>query len=68
MTPLAPDRCVTSSPSIAEGYTVLVGRDLSGTVRVKVELASGDVSSWWLSAIRRWLAWRYGSAELKLVK
>jgi hypothetical protein len=65
---MAPERCVTSSPSIGEGYTVLIGRDLHGTVRVKVELAAGDVSSWWLRVIRHWLAWQYGASEIRLVK
>lgn len=65
---MAPERCVTSSASIDAGYTVLIGRDLTGRVRVKVELSADDVSSWWLRVIRHWLAWQYGAAEITLVK
>lgn len=65
---MAPECCVTSSASIDDRYAVLIGRDLSGRVRIKVELAADDVSSWWLRVIRHWLAWQYGASEIKLVK
>lgn len=65
---MAPERCVTSSPSISDGHTVLIGRDLEGRVRIKVELEADDVSPWLLKVIRHWLAFQYGASEIRLVK
>lgn len=65
--PLAPDRCVQYEHGVGHGTVVLLGLDLSGTVRVKVEMSAGDVSSWWLKVIRHWLAWCYGASEIKIV-
>jgi hypothetical protein len=66
--PLAPERCVQYVHGVGEGATVvLLGVDLKGKVRVKVELASDDVSTWWLKVIRHWLAWCYGASEIKIV-
>lgn len=66
--PMAPERCVMTQPCVSPHCTVLVGRDLQGVVRVKVELATEDISSWWLKVIRHWLAWHYGAADIKLIR
>ena len=65
---LAPERCVTTQPVVSPDHLMLVGRDLDGRVRIRVELASEDVSSWWIKVIRHWLAWSYGASEIKIVK
>jgi hypothetical protein len=64
---LAPERCITHVKSMAPEYVVLVGRDLSGTIRVKLELHRDDVSVWWLKVLRHWLAWAYSASEIKIV-
>jgi hypothetical protein len=65
--PLAPDRCITRAESVSPHHVVLVGRDLTGVVRVKLELHRDDVSLWWLKVLRHWLAWCYGASEIKIV-
>jgi hypothetical protein len=57
--PLAPERCVTLAECVSQEHVVLVGRDSDGIVRVKVELAAEDVTSWWFKLIRHWLARHY---------
>lgn len=63
---MAPERCVQYERGVA-GTLILVGVDAKGVVRVRVMLASDDVSSWWLKVIRHWLAWAYGASEIKIV-
>lgn len=63
---MAPERCVQREEGIGD-TVVLLGLDLRGRVRVKVELASEDVSFWWLKVIRHWLAWSCGACEIKIV-
>jgi hypothetical protein len=65
--PLAPDRCLSRVDSVSPHHVVLIGRDLAGVVRVKVELHRDDVSVWWLKVLRHWLAWCYGASEIKIV-
>ena len=65
--PLAPERCVSHTDSVSAEHVVLIGRDLAGVVRVKVELHRDDVSTWWLKVLRHWLAWCYGATEIKIV-
>lgn len=65
--PMAPERCVTSFPTVSPETTMLVGRDLQGRVRIRLEVASDDVSPWLLKVIRHWLAWHYGASEIKIV-
>lgn len=64
---LAPLECLSIESSVARDCVVLVGRDLKGHVRVKVELSRVDASSWWGKVIRLWLAWRYGCAKIRLL-
>lgn len=65
--PLAPERCVTLGECVSPNHVLIIGRDLNGVVRVKVELAAEDVSAWWLKVVRHWLAWCYGASEIKIV-
>jgi hypothetical protein len=65
--PMAPERCVTQDDCVSPQCIVLVGRDLDGKVRIRVELSREDASSWWLKVIRHWLAWQYSATEIKLV-
>jgi hypothetical protein len=64
---LAPERCITRSDSVAPQHVVLVARDLTGAVRMKVEVHQDDVSVWLLKVLRHWLAWAYGASEIKIV-
>jgi hypothetical protein len=65
---MAPEDCVTLMHSVSPEYVVLVGRDLAGQVRVKVELSRADASEWWVETIRHWLADQYGAPELRLLR
>lgn len=65
--PLAPERCITVAECVSPHHVVLVGRDLQGIVRVRVELASEDVTAWWFKVVRHWLAWHYGACDIKIV-
>jgi hypothetical protein len=65
--PMAPERCITSAECVSPDHVVLIGRDLNGVVRIKVELSREDVSMWWAKVIRHWLAWHYGASEIKIV-
>jgi len=65
--PLAPERCVGLDHSISSAHIVIVGCDLSGVVRVKIELSREDASGWWIKVVRHWLAWCYGAVEIKIV-
>jgi hypothetical protein len=66
--PLAPAELVTVEQCVAGcGGVVLVGRDLEGNVRVRIDLAREDASSWWFKVIRLWLAWRYKAVRIRLV-
>lgn len=65
--PMAPERCVTIGECVSPQHVVLVGRDLNGAIRVKVELAAEDVTVWWFKVIRHWLAWHHGACEIKIV-
>src|ERR1700737_2702733 len=60
--PLAPEQCVEMERCVSPDHVWLVGTDLSGAVRVKVELSRDDVSEWWVEEIRYWLAGGYGAA------
>lgn len=64
---MAPERCVTNTDSVSADHVILIGRDLTGAVRVKVELSREDASVWWVKVIRHWLAWQYGASEIKLI-
>ena len=64
---MAPERCVTRREGTAPKYVQLVARDLSGTVRMTVEVHEDDVGPWLLKVIRHWLAWAYGASEIKIV-
>jgi hypothetical protein len=63
---MAPERCVTTRDSLA-GVVELVGRDLTGAIRIRVLLPREDVTNWWVKVIRHWLACRYGAAEIRLL-
>ncbi len=65
--PLAPAHCVTLAECVSPDAVLLIGRDLSGTVRIKIELSAEDVSTWWIKVVRHWLAWAYGASEIKIV-
>ena len=65
--PMAPERCITQNDSVSPDHVVLIGRDMAGIVRVKLELHRDDVSAWWLKVLRHWLAWCYGASEIKIV-
>lgn len=64
---LAPGRCVQFEDSISPDHLILIGRDLNGIVRVRVELSREDASTWWVKVIRHWLAFQYGAAEIRIV-
>jgi hypothetical protein len=64
---LAPERCIGYEHGVAGQSVVIVGSDLDGHVRIKVEVAREDVSSWLVKVIRHWLAWYYGASEIKIV-
>lgn len=65
--PLAPERCLNKAESVSADHVVLIGRDLTGVVRIKVELHRDDVSAWWLKVLRHWLAWCHGASEIRIV-
>ncbi|MDQ2667393.1 MAG: hypothetical protein M3Z05_15450 [Gemmatimonadota bacterium] len=62
---LAPERCITNADSVSQDHVTLVGRDLEGVLRVKVELARDDASEWWVKVMRGWLARDYGATPLE---
>jgi hypothetical protein len=64
---MAPERCVQYAKGVGGGTVILLGCDLEGTIRVRVELAADDLTVWWLRVIRHWLAWYYGVSEIKIV-
>lgn len=66
--PLAPADLVTIEECLAGcGGVVLVGRDLEGNVRIRIDLAREDATSWWFKVIRLWLAWRYNAVHIRLL-
>lgn len=62
----APRDCVRQFPALDDANTMLVGYDLNGRVRIKIEVASFD-GGWFESIIMRYVRWRYGR-PLQLVK
>lgn len=64
---MAPERCVEMERCVSPEYVTLVGLDLTGTIRVKVELHRADVSAWWVKVIRHWLAWQHGACDIRIV-
>ena len=65
---MAPERCVEYENGVGPDNVVLIGVDLSGVVRVKIELTREDASAWWLKVVRHWLAWQYGASEIRIVR
>lgn len=65
---MAPERCVTRDDCVSPDHVYLVGSDLTGRVRIRVELSREDASRWWVRVIRHWLAWRYDAMDIRLVK
>jgi hypothetical protein len=52
---------------VAGTHIAIVGFDLKGVMRIRIELARGDASGWLIKVVRHWLAWRYGAAEIRLL-
>jgi hypothetical protein len=64
---MAPDRCVTTQECVSCDMVALIGRDLQGVVRVRVELSREDACDWWVRVLRHWLAWKHGACEVRLI-
>lgn len=64
---LAPERCIGYEHGVTTHTVVIIGRDLKGAVRIRVELSRDDVSLWFIKVIRHWLAWWCGASEIKIV-
>jgi hypothetical protein len=54
-----PRDCVRQFPTLKEDITQLVGYDVSGQPRIKIELPRED-AGWWESLIMRYVRWKYG--------
>jgi hypothetical protein len=65
--PMAPERCVTYDDCVSPNHVVLVGEDMKGVVRIKIELSREDASTWWVKVVRHWLAFQYGAADIRIV-
>ncbi|HKW09741.1 MAG TPA: hypothetical protein VJO33_05130 [Gemmatimonadaceae bacterium] len=61
-----PQDCVRRSASVDADMTQLIGYDIHGVVRVKIEVAEGD-SAWWERLMLRYMRWRFGS-PLRLMR
>lgn len=65
---MAPERCVTVADSVCPDVVQLIGRDLSGVIRIRIEIARADASPWLIRVIRHWLAWAHNATEIRIVR
>jgi hypothetical protein len=61
-----PQDCVKHAQSVDPEMTVMIGYDIHGVVRVKVEVAERD-AAWWERLMIRYMRWRFGR-PMRLVR
>lgn len=61
-----PQDCVRHAPSVDVEMTQLIGYDIHGVVRVKIEVAARD-AGWWERLMIRYMRWRFGQ-PLRIVR